>query len=179
MKSKKETKRKADTGLIVGIIAIVINIITVTVYMYQASIMQRQQHASAWPYLEWLPTFNEIDGFKIELSNNGTGPALIKSVTIKVNGQKVENMDSLCVKLIGTDYFPHLIGTVQNRVLPPGRTIKSITVENPEWAGKLFLALQNNIFEYEICYESIYGDQWICKGTTVVEGTCEQVLRTK
>lgn len=173
MKRSKEKKRRADTGLWVGVIAIFINVVTVSVYMYQAKIMQSQQHASAWPYLEWLAIFNEVDGFRMEVSNNGTGPAVIKGVTIRVNGQEIENIDSLCVKLIGTDYFPHFTGTVRNRVLPPGRTLKPIVVEHLEWAGKLFQAFQGNLVEYEICYESIYGDQWICKGTTVVEGTCQ------
>ena len=141
--------------------------------MYQANIMQEQQHASSWPYLEWLAVFNEVDGFRMEVSNNGTGPAIIKNVNIKVNGVSVETIDSLCVNLIGTDYFPHIIGSVQNRVLPPGRIILPIKVVNLEWAGKLSQAFRNNRIEYDICYESIYGDQWICKGTTVIEGSCQ------
>ena len=75
---------KPDLALWIGIAAVVINIITVSVYMYQAYIMQEQQHASAWPYVEWLPSFNEETYF-IEITNNGIGPAIIKNMNIQLD----------------------------------------------------------------------------------------------
>ncbi|WP_416866005.1 MAG: hypothetical protein ACMVP2_27575 [Imperialibacter sp.] len=165
-------KRRADKGLIVGVIAIAINIITVSVYVYQARIMQTQQHASAWPYLEWLAKFNEETGYKLEVKNNGIGPAIIKSVSIRINNKELANLDSMFVQLIGTDYFPHVTSPIQNRVLPPGESMLAFDVKDSEWSEKLYSAVGKVNFEYEICYESIYGDQWTCKGTEVVESKC-------
>lgn len=172
MEEEVKPPRKAmDRGVIIGVVAIVINLITVSVYMYQASIMQTQQHAAAWPYLEWLPSFNEEQYF-IEISNNGIGPALIKSTRYVVNGQEFPNIDSVFIKLIGTDYFPHLTSTVQNRVLPPGKSIRLFQINDSKWAGIIFDAMRKQKFEFEICYESIYGDQWTCKGVDVAESRC-------
>jgi hypothetical protein len=164
-------KSKIDTGIWIGLVAIVINVITVSVYMYQAQIMQSQQHASAWPYLEWLTSYNEEQCY-IEIANNGIGPAIITTVAVKVNGKQMDNMDSLFTNLIGTTRFPHLTSTVQNRVLPAGKTIRIFQVNNEIWAGKVFMALQASHFELEICYESIYGESWTCSGTNVVKGKC-------
>lgn len=57
-KSEVVHLKRIDPGVWIGISAVLINIITVAVYVYQARIMQQQQHTSSWPYIEWLPSFN-------------------------------------------------------------------------------------------------------------------------
>jgi len=173
MEEPERPKRKWETGLILGIIALLINIITVSVYINQTRIMRSQQHVAAWPYLEWRAIFNEDDGFSLNIRNNGLGPALIKSVRIKVDGKEFANMDSLFVQHLGTSYFPHLQSGVQNRVLPAGESVKRVEVTDIDWAWKLFELIQYHQFEYEICYESVYGDAWISKGLEVEEGKCK------
>jgi hypothetical protein len=164
-------KFKINAGVAIGLIAIVINVITVSVYMYQANIMQKQQHASAWPYLEWLLIFNEESGLRLEVKNNGVGPAIVKHVDVRLKGETLK-IDSLFTELIGTDYFPHLTSLIENRVLPAGGSIKPFHISNLEWAVKVHQALQEQKFELRICYESIYGDQWVSSGTRVEEKAC-------
>jgi len=158
-----------STGVKIGLIAILINVITVSVYIYQAKIMKEQLHASSWPYLEWQLVFNEDTGIKLELSNNGVGPALIKGVTMKLNKKEIEP-DSLFKELLGTNAFPHLTSKIENRVLSSQNSIKAFQVTNPEWAEKLFAKFNSSDFEFRVCYESIYGDGWTTSGTTVEEG---------
>jgi hypothetical protein len=165
---------KRDIGLWVGIMAIVINIITVSVYMYQAHIMQTQQHASAWPYLEWLPSFNE-DTYYVEISNNGIGPAIIKNVDIHLDDKYFPHIDSLFIELIGTDYFPHYKSTVENRVLPAGKSIRLFQVNSAKWAQQVFDKMRKHEFKLSICYESIYGDAWTSEGREVTESKCKKI----
>ena len=162
-------KRRLDTGVIIGLIAILINLITVSVYIYQARIMREQLHASSWPYLEWLMVFNEETGLKLELTNNGVGPALIKDVSMKLNGKKIKS-DSLFIELLGTNSFPHLTSRIDNRVLSSQNSIRLFQVVNSEWAQKIYLKLNSSNFEFYVCYESIYGDRWTTTGTNVTEG---------
>jgi hypothetical protein len=168
---RQSQKFKIDAGVAIGLIAIAINVITVSVYMYQANIMQKQQHASAWPYVEWLLIFNEEKGLSLVVKNNGVGPAIIKQTSVRL-GEKPIALDSLLSELVGTDYFPHLTSPIQNRVLPAGASIKPFEISNIEWAGKVYHALQARSFELKICYESIYGDQWVSSGTKVEETVC-------
>ncbi len=51
-KQQQPEKKKRDLGLIMAIVAISINLVTVSIYIYQARIMSKQQEL-AWPYLEW------------------------------------------------------------------------------------------------------------------------------
>ena len=172
-RTEATTTPKRDIGLWVGMMAVVINIITVSVYMYQAHIMQTQQHASAWPYLEWLPSFNE-ETYYIEITNNGIGPAIIKNVTIELDGESFPSIDSLFVRLIGTSYFPHLTSTVRNRVMPPGKSIRLFQIDEEKWVYTVFSEMRKHEFKMRICYESIYGDAWTSEGIAVVESRCKQ-----
>ncbi len=170
-KTSKVINRKFEPGIWIGIIAILINIITVSVYVYQARIMQQQQHASAWPYIEWLPSFNEETYF-VEISNNGIGPAIINDIQIELNGQEIKSIDSVFLKLVGTCYFPHLTSTIKNRVLPAGKSLRLFQINDSEWASKAFLAIQKQSLNISICYSSIYGDSWVSAGVTVYQGSC-------
>lgn len=170
-KTPKSPTRKFEPGIWIGVIAILINIITVSVYVYQARIMLQQQHAAAWPYVEWLPSFNEETYF-VEISNNGMGPAIINDIQMELNGEKMESIDSLFAKLLGTSYFPHLTSTVKNRVLPAGKSLRLFQINDSKWAAQTFVALQKQSFTLSICYSSIYGDTWISTGVTVESGTC-------
>lgn len=166
-------KSKINTGLLVGIIAIVINIITASVYIYQTQIMQSQQHASVWPYLEWRSYYNDFDGFGLRIKNNGVGPALIKSSQLSVDGKNIEVLDSLFVAVLGTTQFPHITSNIDNRVIPAGESVMLVRTKNLEWGAKLYYKLQEHQFEMNICYESIYGDQWTCSGLEVEDGKCK------
>ncbi len=169
----KRKLRKISNGVKVGLIAILINLITVFVYIYQTSIMQEQQKASVWPYIEWESTYNQNDGFKIRVSNNGVGPALITKMKIKLNNEVQPNLDSLVSRLVGTTSIPHYKNVFQKKVLPANSSLYLIKSNDHTWSELLFMACQNNKLEIQICYESVYKDQWVSTGAEVIESSCD------
>ncbi|MDW3192372.1 MAG: hypothetical protein R8G66_08405 [Cytophagales bacterium] len=161
-------KKKVNSALIIAILALVINIITASIYIYQASIMREEQHAAVWPHVEWGLHYVQDESFYLEVRNNGVGPALIKDTEMKLNGTIAPSIDSLLVLATGTRSLPHVYGTVDNRVIAPGESIKLINVTDDLWAERLFYKIaHSNKFEYTIAYESIYGQQWISEGYEV------------
>ena len=166
---KKKKSNRINNGVLIGLIAIAINLITVFVYIYQTNLMQKQQNASVWPYIEWKTIYNQNDGFKLQVNNNGVGPALITDTRIKLNNKIQHNLDSLFIKLIGTTSFPHLTSNYQSRVLPPNTSINIIETTDPKWSELLYIESKKNNLEIEIYYESIYKERWISTGMTVLE----------
>ena len=167
-------KRKIETGLIVGIIAIAINVITVSIYIYQADIMKTQQHASVWPYVEWVSDYNQIEGYHLHMENNGVGPALIKEVSISYNDEEIEALDTLVARVLGTTDIPHLINELNSKkVLPAGERHNFLIIKNFKWSEQFYYILYQNKLKMSICYESIYGDQWVSIGTDVESGNCK------
>ncbi len=169
----KKSKKKIDRSLLIALAAILINVITVSVYVYQTRLMQQQQYASAWPYLEWRMVYNQSDGFYMIVKNNGVGPAIIKNVSITYENEPVQELDSIMKVLADTTMFPYLYRDVNNRVIPPGGEIRPIQVNDLLLSELIYYRLIEKSFAYEICYESIYGEQWTSLGTEVVESKCD------
>lgn len=71
------------TALIVSVLALVVSI-------YEANLLEAQQKATVWPYFSVSQGYNS-DGFSIYGLNNGTGPALVSSVSVTFNGKPVKN----------------------------------------------------------------------------------------
>lgn len=155
--------------------AIFVSIATLFVYMYQARIMQDQQHTSVWPYVEWLYN-NANREFYITVENKGIGPAIITNVELKLDGEVMESNSALFIKLLGTNDFNFVNSTVKGRVLSAGEKIEMVHVYDNTTARAIdSLLLWNSsphTFEMEICYCSVYDDCWKTNGTTAIEGVC-------
>jgi hypothetical protein len=169
---EEKIKKKIDIGLLVGLGAIGISVATLFVYIYQARIMQSQQHASVWPYVEWY--HSNVGGIYVEVKNKGIGPAIIKSATLRVGGKVVENIDELFTEMIGDhEGMAFVTSYIGGRVMSPGESFRVFVVTDSAYLHKLDSAFNARQFEMEICYCSIYKDCWTSKGIQVVDGACQ------
>jgi hypothetical protein len=171
MNEAAPSKRKLDIGLV----AIAINIVTVSVYLYQAHIMQKQQHTAVLPYVEWLYS-NANDQFLISVENKGIGPAFVKEVTLKLDDEEMGSNSELFKKLLGTSGFKFSNSTVARRVISPGEKIEMVHVYDSIQAHAISSLLQGNNsthkLELNICYCSVYNDCWTTDGNTSIESSC-------
>lgn len=173
----KEKRRPFRSELIVALAAITISVATLFVYIYQARIMQEQQHVSVWPYLEWTFTMSSSEGFFISLENKGVGPAIIKSAKLTLDGEQTEAR-AFVEKIVGTiDSLSLFTESVEGRVLAPGDKVQPFHVGVRDL--REYRALQKKFdgvyvkLAYVVCYCSIYGDCWTSKGLEVVEDACD------
>jgi len=151
-----------------GIAAFLISMGTFCVYIYEARLLQKQQYASALPYLE-LWTSGGPSRFRLLLVNNGVGPAFVRAVRVYHQGKKYE-MDHVAfykqvrnpadtVQLIASNLVP-------GRVIPAGREIELLVVEDsPQVVGKFWQLFGGDEAEIEIIYASVYEENWRLRGT--------------
>lgn len=167
---------KLRSEYIVSFSAIFVSIATLFVYIYQARIMQKQQHTSVLPYIEWLYS-NAGNEFVISVENKGIGPAFVKNVTMKLDDEVVGSNSGLFKKLLGTSSFSFINSTVERRVISPGELVEMVHVYDAKQARAIdSLLLWNNSphkFSLEICYCSVYDDCWTTDGTTSKESSCK------
>ena len=173
MKTLNMARRKVNSGVVIALIAVLINLITLVVFISQTNLMQEQQKAAVWPYVEWRYTYNEVDGFKIIVSNNGIGPALISKKRITLNNEVQPNLDSLVSKLVGNSQIPHFRNDFQTKVLPANSSIYLLRSDDPKWSELLFMACREKKLEIALCYESVYSEQWISTGSDVIRSNCD------
>ena len=165
-----------------GIAAFLISMGTFCVYIYEARLLQKQQYASALPYLEMWNSKPDPGTYKLQLVNNGIGPAFIKDVKVHYRG-KVYKGDH--VRFYQTIIPPNERVSFLNsnipvgRVIPAGRTIDIIALEgspaNADRVNKLFgdgKAKDADKAKIEITYSSVYDETWRVFG---MEGTPQKL----
>lgn len=103
-------------------LALIISLVAMFISIYEANILKSQQTSMVWPYLDISQQYSS-DGFAIEISNKGTGPAIVNSVQVDYNNTPVENMDILMDSLNPKRTFGYDIlrnSTIGNQVYMSG-----------------------------------------------------------
>jgi hypothetical protein len=144
------------------VIALVISIIAMITSIYEASILEEQQKSMVWPYLGVSAIYTD-QGFSATVYNNGTGPAIVKSVEVRVDSKPVESMLELVKTLMPKSNLGYDIlrqNKVNNYVFRPGEEVEIIgfpwTEETRELAKQM-----NSTVQILICYESVLGESWV------------------
>lgn len=173
-----KSKRKLSTEMIVALAAIVVSIMTLFVYIYQARIMQEQQHTSVWPHVEWATTYySEVSQeFYISVVNKGVGPALVNDTKLYLDDKaySYNEYSEFMKDLLGQgkrDSLWIVYSVADNRVLAPGDEVKIFHVKN--WREARIPKVDFNRIRYTLCYCSIYNDCWTTDGTVSKEGNCK------
>ncbi len=157
----------ANGDRLFGIAAFLISMGTFFVYIYEARLLQKQQYASALPYLE---IWNSGGGanYRLLLVNNGIGPAFIKEVQVRYKG-KVYKMDHAAFyekvrDSTDTFDFTHT-NLLPGHVIPAGREIELIEIQDsPKGAARLRRLFGSNDAQIEVVYASVYEEKWQLKG---------------
>lgn len=171
-------KKGPKSEMIVALAAIVVSIMTLSVYIFQARIMMDQQHTSVWPYVEWTTTYiSEVDQeFYIAVVNKGVGPALVKDTRLYLDGKlyPYNEYKNFLEDLLGKgkpDSLWVIYSGADNRVMAPGEEVKILHVKS--WQGTRIPIVDFDRIKYTVCYCSIYDDCWTNDGTTSVTEGCK------
>lgn len=170
-KAQPEPPRKKfvlKSEIVVALSAIFVSVATLFVYIYQARIMQGQQHAAVWPHLEWRYSIRNDDGFVLTVINKGVGPAIVKSSKMSCDGQEVKDSRELLAKFIKTDSVNFYYSSVDNMVIAPNEKLEvfHLYVKDDKEYANYQKAMEHfySKLSYEICFCSIYNDCWLYKG---------------
>ncbi len=171
MENKSNNSPHFDRSDFMSLLAVLISIGAFAVSIYEARIlkeqqalMQDQQKAAVWPYVEPFIRYNfdSSTGVTFSINNKGVGPARIEQTRLSINGEKISE-------------YQQVIQIIQNHL--PANTGFNISYSSPGGVlsadeEKTFLSIIGPRFpdaqkvlselkvSFEICYCSIYGDCW-------------------
>jgi hypothetical protein len=160
----------ADT--IVKIVAVVIALLSLTVSVTTVLLTRQHNRLSVRPSLTVLNEFGDPEGkdWGWILSNKGTGPALFRSMTIKVNGKPITSGPyeawKEVIKQLG------IVGNISTRSLGEGEPISAgekiplLVVTSKDQTERSLLRGVIARLEVEIVYASIYDQVF----TSVTKG---------
>jgi hypothetical protein len=147
----ENTKWFKNPEMIVALSALLIGLVTAFTSIYSAYVDRQYAKASVWPRLEIFRSFSG-NSFSYGVSNNGTGPALIKYA-------KVQN-DSKYIKMWKEiEVFKNIKQShISNRTLSPQNSITPVLYSGED--AKAFVKA-DDLISIELCYCSIYEECWV------------------
>lgn len=147
--------------------AFLISLGTFFLLYYQTRLTQTQQYASVLPYVEIFNRGPQENMYSFTITNNGIGPAFIKSVKINYKGKEFE-MDP--ANFIYSEIYPKdttlsfiYTNLPSGKVIPAGAVIDLLSVEGSVKDAKKLRQLFGNGDQalLEITYTSVYDEKWV------------------
>jgi hypothetical protein len=165
------------------IIATLIGCVAVCVAGYTAYMQRQQVRAAVWPILEF-DTSNGPD-IHFTVSNKGVGPAIIRNVIVKVDGQPVRNWNEVLDKFLGPGKYHFSESDINGHVFSAGESMDVFTPRdadgnvlndksNPMWVE---LNKDRGRVTVEICYSSTLGECWTLRASGLTAGTTTETRR--
>jgi hypothetical protein len=161
-------KRFWNANNIVSLTAGFVSIFTFLVLLYQTNLMREQQRLSVLPYLTIGNYGVGTDNYRVILSNDGIGPAFIKSIKLMYE-DKVYETDFATFffrQFPELDSMTHLLYTNirVGLLVPASKQIALFEVRDSKSSSTKFFELMKHInskgFRFEIIYASVYDERW-------------------
>ena len=163
-------------------IVTVIGICALFVSGYTAYVQRQQVRAAVWPILEY-GTSNEPK-IRFTIDNKGVGPAIIRNVIVRIDGEAVRNWHDALQKLLGPGDYKFTQSSISGHTFSAGESMDvmvphnfdggplTFDKSNPLWAS---LNKERHRVAMEICYSSTLGDCWILRSNPNARSTTTEV----
>lgn len=168
------SKTKWTSDKLLSLTAMLVSVITLIIFIYQTNLMRDQNYISVLPYLS-ISTSSDQENytFKLNLQNNGLGPAIIESVkmTYKDSIYNIADYGNEIITFFRT--IEPALDTITNvssatldigMAIPPNETYNAMSIYgSPDNFALIIITLERLIadgLEYEIIYKSILEERW-------------------
>lgn len=142
-------------------LALLISMAAMFISVYEANILKSQQTSMVWPYIDMVK-LTDNQSFSIQVSNKGTGPAIITSVQVDFNNLPVENVDILMDSLNPNRTFGYDLltnSTIGNQVIMSGENLVVFGLPINE---ETTVVLNNLVkVRMRIAYKSVLDEYWL------------------
>jgi hypothetical protein len=167
-----------------AVIATFVGFLALCVSGYTAYMQRQQVRAAVWPILEF-DSSNAPD-IHFTLANKGVGPAIIRHVIVKVDGQPVRNWTEALEKILGPGEHLGSESDMSGYVFAAGESRTVFTPRDPEnnplnfdKSNPLWLKMNKDRLRVtvEICYCSTLGECWTLRAGGLTPGTTSETRR--
>lgn len=155
-------------ALLMSLGAIFVSIKQTSILKEQQKIMASQQEGSVWPNIK-VNCSMTIDSFsllKLEMTNKGVGPAIIKTFDFNTGKEKLGSYKDLISIAAGYGLREFYGGVIfdnpTDKIISPGEKVTLIQIGalgNPDQRKKLS-ELMEKLSYSKYCYESIYKKEY-------------------
>ena len=148
--------KRNHRDLIAAITSGFVGALALSASLYNVYLQRQQVRAAVWPSLEWLPLQSE-KGLRFGVGNRGSGPAIIKSFSVRVDGKKMHSWPDTFYTLVHYDSDLEDMSDLLHTVSPGGELTAVVVTDH--FVG-LHTAKERRRLEFDVCYCSTLDDCW-------------------
>lgn len=179
-KSRKEDMTHAERIFvrisIVQTILAVAGVFTGAVALYAAlsesASSRRQAEAAVWPIIQLTTSDYLTDdsaNFSVTMKNTGVGPARVKAIRLRVDGEAAQNWRRAVELMAGEADLPFAKSFVRSRVIAAGESVDLMSTNDPTLARVAAEAASSGAAEIDYCYCSIFDACWVVEAEHPLE----------
>ena len=181
MANNQETRRASRYD---AVIATLVGLCALCVSAYTAHVQRQQVRAAVWPILEF-DSSNAPD-IHFTLANKGVGPAIIRHVIVRVDGQQVRNWKEALGRILGPGEHLFSESDMSGHVFAAGESMTPLTPRDPEnnplnfdKSNPLWVKMNKDRLRVsvEICYCSTLGECWTLRASGLKPSTTTETRR--
>lgn len=154
-------KAGRDWDAYAAVIASFIGLLALAISGYTAYVQHQQLRAQVWPHLQiWESDIN----LGLYITNQGTGPARVASVRVRVGGAPVKTWADVWKTAGFTDEEGVISSSIGGVVLPPGKDYTLLLPADNEQSRVKFKELVSSgtrTLSMTVCYCSILKECWV------------------
>ena len=148
------------TDRIMAVSAIVAALAAVLVAAYEARINREYQRISVWPRIQQSDSYF-ANQYTRNVTNVGLGPAMVRSVEIRVDGNICRTWGKVIDALLKRRITTVTSWLHDGAVLVPNKDIEVLKIPAGDDARAFSEAAQTDRLSIRICYSSLYGESWM------------------
>lgn len=148
-----------------SITAIVVGVAALYVSSDQSRVMREEVRASVWPALQVDRIFSINEGslvMGLRVQNAGVGPALVRRVTVRHDGEHIDSPEKLAARLPPYDSLTHQ--GIRGRIIAAGDTLRAFEIsyrDTEGFDGSELVAEVSETWQIDVCYCSTLGECWV------------------
>ncbi len=155
-------RKAVRLDLVIAVCALLVSGLATGASWWQSRVVAQQLQAQVWPYLTITGTLSN-DEVSYTLSNDGLGPAVIRSAVLTVDGKPQQTMVDAMHALIGRmgprAHALSMAAPDAGTVIRVGGSVTMFHLTSPVLAP--MLARQTGRVALRVCYCSIVGTCWL------------------
>jgi len=173
--SPRALRRAIRIDLVIAVCALLVSSLATAASWWQSRVVAEQLSAQVWPYVSFSVGFSG-DLFALSVSNDGLGPAVMRTAAITVDGKPQASFVDAMHAMLG----PHLLQRARRAgdqrlaatsdmgapgsVLRAGTSLTVFSLRSRHWVPELYREWQR--MKLRACYCSIEGACWTKDAST-------------
>ena len=154
-------RRVFRVDILIAVCALLMSTLATAASWWQSRVVATQLSSQVWPYVA-ISTTAGPNGLELAMSNDGLGPAVIRSLQLAVDGKPYPTFVAAERALLGPA-APQPRGSFasigEGSVIRIGGVVTLLKIQNPELVRAILP--QANRIDLRVCYCSILGDCWL------------------